>query len=268
MALLRLGTPEDRLHARDELARRERLRQVVVCADLEADDAIRLLVASGEHQDRHLRPARASHGRRRSRPCRAARCRGRPASPGGARPRRALPRRSAPTRRGSRSSAGSRGRAPRPTARPRPGGSFQPCSGLCAEHESDPDGCAVVDPHRDRPQAAPERRAECRRSAVRCDPRLRRERDRSRWCRPAREASAGPAVDLAMRPWSRIIVCHLPLICTLQLVVRPHAGDRSGTAAEASRPSRPTARSPARRRRRRPQAWQSGSQRISAWSHT
>ena len=45
---------KDRLHARDELARVERLRQVVVGADLEADDLVDVLVARGQHQDRHV----------------------------------------------------------------------------------------------------------------------------------------------------------------------------------------------------------------------
>ena len=45
---------KNRLHAGDELARVERLRQVVVGADLEADDLVDVLVARGEHQDRHL----------------------------------------------------------------------------------------------------------------------------------------------------------------------------------------------------------------------
>ena len=55
VAFLGLGAPEDRLHPRNELAWREGLREVVVGADLEPDDAVRLLVARGEHQDRHLR---------------------------------------------------------------------------------------------------------------------------------------------------------------------------------------------------------------------
>ena len=46
---------EDALDARHELARVERLRQVVVGADLEADDLVDVLVAGGEHQDRHVR---------------------------------------------------------------------------------------------------------------------------------------------------------------------------------------------------------------------
>ena len=50
-----LDAAEDRLDARGELARRERLRDVVVGAELEAGDAVGLLVARGEHHDRHLR---------------------------------------------------------------------------------------------------------------------------------------------------------------------------------------------------------------------
>ena len=53
VALLRAA--EDRLDPRRELARRERLRDVVVGADLEPRDAIGLLVARREHDDRHLR---------------------------------------------------------------------------------------------------------------------------------------------------------------------------------------------------------------------
>ncbi len=50
-----LDAAQDRLDARGELARRERLRDVVVGAELEAGDAVGLLVARGQHQDRHLR---------------------------------------------------------------------------------------------------------------------------------------------------------------------------------------------------------------------
>ena len=46
---------EDALHARDELAGVEGLRQVVVGADLEPDDLVDILVAGGQHQDRHVR---------------------------------------------------------------------------------------------------------------------------------------------------------------------------------------------------------------------
>src|SRR2546423_6694117 len=46
------GSAEDRLHARDELARIEGLRHVVVRADLEADDLVDVLVTRSEHQDR------------------------------------------------------------------------------------------------------------------------------------------------------------------------------------------------------------------------
>ena len=126
-ALLRLRAAEDRLHARDELAGRERLRQIVVGADLEADDAVGLLVAGGQHQDRHLRAARGSRGRRRSRPCRAGRCRAARAGSGGGRARRAPPRPTAPRRRGSRRESGSRGRALRRRARLRRGEWSPPC---------------------------------------------------------------------------------------------------------------------------------------------
>src|SRR5437762_2023441 len=39
---------QDRLHARDELTRVERLGQVVVGSDLEADDLVDVLVAGGQ----------------------------------------------------------------------------------------------------------------------------------------------------------------------------------------------------------------------------
>jgi hypothetical protein len=41
-------------HARDQLARRERLGDVVVGAELEADDAVDLVAARGQEDDRHL----------------------------------------------------------------------------------------------------------------------------------------------------------------------------------------------------------------------
>ena len=50
-----LGAAEDRLDPRGELARRERLRDVVVGAELEADDPVGLLVAGGQHDHRHGR---------------------------------------------------------------------------------------------------------------------------------------------------------------------------------------------------------------------
>src|SRR6185312_14140321 len=46
---------EDALHAGDELARVEGLREVVVRTDLEADDLVDVLVARGQHDDRHVR---------------------------------------------------------------------------------------------------------------------------------------------------------------------------------------------------------------------
>ncbi len=53
----RAGAPPalDRTDARDELAGRERLDDVVVGAELEADDPVDLLAASGQHDDRHVR---------------------------------------------------------------------------------------------------------------------------------------------------------------------------------------------------------------------
>src|ERR1051326_1886557 len=44
---------QDRLHARDELARLERLRQIVVRTELEPDDPSHQLAARSEHDDRH-----------------------------------------------------------------------------------------------------------------------------------------------------------------------------------------------------------------------
>jgi hypothetical protein len=51
------GSPQDRAHARDDLPGAERLDDVVVGAELEADDAVGLVAAGGEHDDRHLRGA-------------------------------------------------------------------------------------------------------------------------------------------------------------------------------------------------------------------
>ena len=51
---LRRRPTEDGLHPSDELPRVERLRQVVVGPDLEADDLVHVLVARGQHQDRHV----------------------------------------------------------------------------------------------------------------------------------------------------------------------------------------------------------------------
>ena len=49
-----LDAPQQRAHARDQLARRERLRHVVVGADAEPDQHVRLAVARRQHQHRHL----------------------------------------------------------------------------------------------------------------------------------------------------------------------------------------------------------------------
>ena len=53
VAGLGLATAQDRLHPGDDLAGRERLGDVVVGAQLEAEDAIDLAVAGGEEQHRH-----------------------------------------------------------------------------------------------------------------------------------------------------------------------------------------------------------------------
>ena len=54
----RLGShrrpPENRFDASDELADVERLREIVVGADLEADDLIDVIVTRRDHDDRHL----------------------------------------------------------------------------------------------------------------------------------------------------------------------------------------------------------------------
>ena len=47
-----IGAPQQRVHARDELARAERLRHVVVGADREPDEQVGLAVARGEHEHR------------------------------------------------------------------------------------------------------------------------------------------------------------------------------------------------------------------------
>ena len=122
LAALGRRAAEDRLHAGDELARVERLRQVVVGADLEPDDLVDVLVARGQHQDRHVRaladaPAdldpvdvrehQVEHDQRglaRPRPARAPRCRSRPS---GRRSRRSSGR----GRRRTRSSSRPRRRA-------------------------------------------------------------------------------------------------------------------------------------------------------------
>ena len=46
---------QDRANARLQLARVEGLGEIVVGADLESDDAVRVLAARGQHQDRRLR---------------------------------------------------------------------------------------------------------------------------------------------------------------------------------------------------------------------
>jgi hypothetical protein len=60
------GAPQHRANARDQLARRERLDHVVVGAHLEAEHAIHLVTARGEHDDgqaprRGILPQPAAH---------------------------------------------------------------------------------------------------------------------------------------------------------------------------------------------------------------
>jgi hypothetical protein len=50
----RAGAAQDRLDPTDQLAGGERLGEVVVAADLQADDAVELLAARREEDDRHL----------------------------------------------------------------------------------------------------------------------------------------------------------------------------------------------------------------------
>src|SRR5438045_2930309 len=51
------GARQDRADAGHQLARAERLRQVVVAAELEPEDTVDLLVLRGEKDDRHVRAA-------------------------------------------------------------------------------------------------------------------------------------------------------------------------------------------------------------------
>ena len=53
LGLRERGAPQDGLHAAAELAHRERLRDVVVGAELEAEHLVGLLGLRGEHDDRH-----------------------------------------------------------------------------------------------------------------------------------------------------------------------------------------------------------------------
>src|SRR6478752_3879818 len=56
MLARRPGAAEQGPHARAELPDRERLGDVVVGAELEADDLVELVVAGGQHDDRHRAP--------------------------------------------------------------------------------------------------------------------------------------------------------------------------------------------------------------------
>src|SRR5205823_6776539 len=53
------GAAQDRLDPSEELAWIEGLRQAVIRAELEPDDAVDVLAARGQHDDRHLRAAAA-----------------------------------------------------------------------------------------------------------------------------------------------------------------------------------------------------------------
>jgi hypothetical protein len=72
LAVALAGTAQQRAHAREQLAQRERLDQVVVGAHVQAGDAVVDLAARGEHQHRcvvaalaqapaHLQPVHARH---------------------------------------------------------------------------------------------------------------------------------------------------------------------------------------------------------------
>ena len=95
------AVPQRDAHAREQLAHRERLGDVVVGAGVERADLVLVLAARGEHHDRHLRSTRAAGAPPRSRRGPAARGR---AAPGRARASRRAP-------------------APPPRSPPRPGGS-------------------------------------------------------------------------------------------------------------------------------------------------
>ena len=89
----RLGAPQDRADARDELLGAERLDDVVVGAELQAGDPVGLVAARGEDDDRDASSRAGARGRRRGRRPSAGRGPGR-SRPAGARGRaRARPRR-------------------------------------------------------------------------------------------------------------------------------------------------------------------------------
>ena len=102
----RVGAPQRRLQARDELARAERLGHVVVGAGLQRAHLLVLLADRRQHEDRHLRPLSAGCGRPRCRRRRAARGRRSRRPAGAARRGRAPPRPSPPAPPRSRRRAG------------------------------------------------------------------------------------------------------------------------------------------------------------------
>jgi hypothetical protein len=54
LSISRADAAQDHVHSRDQLARAERLCDVIVAADLQPQHAIDLVVARGEKQDRHV----------------------------------------------------------------------------------------------------------------------------------------------------------------------------------------------------------------------
>ena len=107
------AAPQDRVDAQHQLARAEGLGDVVVGADLQADDPVLLAAERGEHDDGHVgggaQPAARPPGRRSP----AASGRARPGRPARGAPRRAPPRRRPPRgprgrRRGGRTTTTSR----------------------------------------------------------------------------------------------------------------------------------------------------------------
>ena len=108
------GPAQHRVDPQHQLARAERLGDVVVGADLEPDDPVGLLAERGQHDDRHVAAARAAGGRPRGRRCRAASGRARRGRAARRASRSAPSRRRPPRRRRARRRAG---RRPPPRAR-------------------------------------------------------------------------------------------------------------------------------------------------------
>ena len=130
------GAPQRGLHARAELAHRERLGDVVVGAELEPEHLVDLLRLGGEHDDRHGRAlARAGACRPRGRPSAAASGRARRGRTAARRSARAPRGRRTPARPRSRRAAAGTTAASGSAARRRRagcGGRGRPCW-LCVE---------------------------------------------------------------------------------------------------------------------------------------